>query len=285
MRDVQAADTGYSNVMGMTVGMTRRAALGSAIAVAVGAGTAAAAESGTRPANTPLWREFPAPPSPTPRSPTSAGPAAAAASDLPRRRRRRRRPALRRRTGRLRRRRPRDQPCHRRRRRARRWHGPIPPGTYRIDDLIRIGHSNVVLRGAGSGRTTLYATKNLTELDRRVRQPLRRRQVLLVLGRRTHLALPRRTVGTALTAAIKAKAWPFEGWTGNRRDEWRTLTTVAPARRGDLVRSPSTDTGQLQPRRARPAPPRRRRRPHAPGAHGGRRPRAPRRTSGTTRPS
>lgn len=40
----------------------------------------------------------------------------------------------------------------------------IPPGTYRIGDVIRIGHSNVVLRGAGSGRTKLVATKNLTEL-------------------------------------------------------------------------------------------------------------------------
>ncbi|MYZ38489.1 MULTISPECIES: glycoside hydrolase family 55 protein, partial [unclassified Streptomyces] len=40
----------------------------------------------------------------------------------------------------------------------------IPPGTYRIDDMIRIAHSDVVLRGAGSGRTKLYATKNLTEL-------------------------------------------------------------------------------------------------------------------------
>lgn len=40
----------------------------------------------------------------------------------------------------------------------------IPAGTYRIDDIIRIGHSNVVVRGAGSGRTKLYATKNLTEL-------------------------------------------------------------------------------------------------------------------------
>ncbi|MEW2116210.1 hypothetical protein AB0945_13665 [Streptomyces sp. NPDC005474] len=59
MRDVQAADTGYANVMGVTVGMTMRAALGSAIAVAAGAGTAAAAESGTRPTGTPLlWREF-----------------------------------------------------------------------------------------------------------------------------------------------------------------------------------------------------------------------------------
>lgn len=40
----------------------------------------------------------------------------------------------------------------------------IPPGTFRIDDVIRVGHSNVVLRGAGSSRTTLHATKNLTEL-------------------------------------------------------------------------------------------------------------------------
>src|SRR6266545_2843860 len=40
----------------------------------------------------------------------------------------------------------------------------IPPGTYRIDDLIRVGHDNVVLRGAGSSRTKLYATRNLTEL-------------------------------------------------------------------------------------------------------------------------
>lgn len=40
----------------------------------------------------------------------------------------------------------------------------IPPGTFRIDDVIRVGHSNVVLRGAGSSRTKLLATKNLTEL-------------------------------------------------------------------------------------------------------------------------
>lgn len=40
----------------------------------------------------------------------------------------------------------------------------IPPGTYRLDGLIHVGHSNVVLRGAGSARTKLYATRNLTEL-------------------------------------------------------------------------------------------------------------------------
>ncbi|NEE57580.1 hypothetical protein G3M55_75160, partial [Streptomyces sp. SID8455] len=37
----------------------------------------------------------------------------------------------------------------------------------------------------------------------------------------------------SLTDAIRAKAWPFEGWTGNRRDAWRTLAVPAPARRGD----------------------------------------------------
>ncbi|MGW0795032.1 glycosyl hydrolase family 28-related protein [Streptomyces sp. NPDC002692] len=107
----------------------------------------------------------------------------------------------------------------------------IPPGTFRIDGLIRVGHSNVVLRGAGSDRTTLYATKNLTEL-------------IGVYGSRyggdksswswagglVWLAPTARL--DSLITAVRAKAWPFEGWTGNRRDEWETLTTVAPARRG-----------------------------------------------------
>ncbi|WSQ62853.1 hypothetical protein OG507_22555 [Streptomyces sp. NBC_01217] len=108
----------------------------------------------------------------------------------------------------------------------------IPEGTYRIDDIIRIGHSNVVVRGAGSGRTKLYATKNLTEL-------------IGVYGSRYGgdksswswagglIWLCPKDRWTPLTDAIKAKAWPFEGWTGNKRDEWQTLTTVAPARRGD----------------------------------------------------
>ncbi|MFI6491420.1 glycosyl hydrolase family 28-related protein [Streptomyces sp. NPDC050564] len=107
----------------------------------------------------------------------------------------------------------------------------VPPGTFRIDDLIRIGHSNVVLRGAGSERTKLYATKNLTEL-------------IGVYGSRYGgdksswswagglvWLCPADRFAT-LTTAIKAKAWPFEGWTGNKRDEWETLTTVAPARQG-----------------------------------------------------
>jgi hypothetical protein len=107
----------------------------------------------------------------------------------------------------------------------------LRPGTYRVDDLIHIGHDDVVLKGAGSDRTKLYATKNLTEL----------------IG-----AYGSRYGGTksswswaggliwlcpedrfrALTDAIRAKAWPFEGWTGNKRDEWETLTTVGRAERG-----------------------------------------------------
>ncbi|MEU8626595.1 glycosyl hydrolase family 28-related protein [Streptomyces sp. NPDC048669] len=108
----------------------------------------------------------------------------------------------------------------------------VPAGTYRIDDIIRIGHSDVVVRGAGSGRTTLYATRNLTEL-------------IGVYGSRYGgdksswswagglIWLCPEARWTSLTDAIKAQDWPFEGWTGNKRDAWRTLTTVAPARLGD----------------------------------------------------
>ncbi|MBT2526165.1 hypothetical protein J7E91_12110 [Streptomyces sp. ISL-99] len=108
----------------------------------------------------------------------------------------------------------------------------VPPGTYRIDDVIRIGHSNVVLRGAGSTRTKLLATRNLTELigpygsryggDKSSWSWAGGLIWLCPQGRYE-----------SLTAGIRAKAWPFEGWTGNKRDEWRTLTTVAPAERGD----------------------------------------------------
>ncbi|MGW5735384.1 MULTISPECIES: glycosyl hydrolase family 28-related protein [Streptomyces] len=108
----------------------------------------------------------------------------------------------------------------------------VPPGRYRIDDVIRIAHDDVVLRGAGSARTTLHATKNLTELI----GPYGSRYG----GDKSSWSwaggliwLCPRSRWESLTEAIKAKAWPFEGWTGNKRDEWRTLTTVAPARRGD----------------------------------------------------
>lgn len=118
----------------------------------------------------------------------------------------------------------------------------IPEGTYRIDDIIRIGHSDVVVRGAGSGRTKLYATRNLTEL-------------IGAYGSRYGgdksswswagglIWLCPKDRWASLTEAIRAKDWPFEGWTGNRRDEWRTLTAVAPARRGDRSVTVDDPTG------------------------------------------
>ncbi|MFG2604139.1 glycosyl hydrolase family 28-related protein [Streptomyces sp. NPDC048514] len=123
----------------------------------------------------------------------------------------------------------------------------IPPGTFRIDDVIRIGDSGVVLRGAGSGRTTLYATKNLTEL-------------IGVYGSRYGgdksswswagglIWLAPRARWDSLVTAIRERAWPFEGWTGNRRDAWATLTTVAPARRGDRTVTVA-DPAHLRPGR------------------------------------
>ncbi|MFJ4711602.1 glycosyl hydrolase family 28-related protein [Streptomyces sp. NPDC088785] len=104
-------------------------------------------------------------------------------------------------------------------------------GTYRIDGLLHIGHDHVVLKGAGSAATRLHATRSLTEL-------------VGVYGSRYGgdksswswagglIWLCPEDRFRTLTDAIRAKAWPFEGWTGNRRDEWRTLTTVAPARQG-----------------------------------------------------
>ncbi|GGO46726.1 glycosyl hydrolase family 28-related protein [Streptomyces lasiicapitis] len=107
----------------------------------------------------------------------------------------------------------------------------LEPGTYRVDDIIRIAHDNVVLRGAGSARTTLVATKNLTDLI----GPYGSRYG----GDKSSWSwaggliwLCPQARWDSLVGAIKAKDWPFEGWTGNKRDEWRTLTTVAPATRG-----------------------------------------------------
>ncbi|WP_327355201.1 glycosyl hydrolase family 28-related protein [Streptomyces sp. NBC_01304] len=121
----------------------------------------------------------------------------------------------------------------------------VPAGTYRIDGLIHLAYSNVVLRGAGSTRTTLRATKNLTELigpygsryggDKSSWSWAGGLIWLCPKGR-----------WDSLTRAIEAKAWPFEGWTGNKRDEWDTLTGVEAGRRGD--RSVTvTDPARLTP--------------------------------------
>ncbi|MFJ4920888.1 glycosyl hydrolase family 28-related protein [Streptomyces sp. NPDC088725] len=123
----------------------------------------------------------------------------------------------------------------------------VPPGTYRIDDVIRVGHSGVVLRGAGSGRTTLLATKNLTELI----GPSGARDG----GRKSGWSWSGGLIWlcpadrlTALTDAITSEVWPCEGWTGNERTDWRHLTAVGPAVRGDRTVTVE-DTTRLAPGR------------------------------------
>ncbi|MFH8990619.1 glycosyl hydrolase family 28-related protein [Streptomyces sp. NPDC017940] len=121
----------------------------------------------------------------------------------------------------------------------------LAPGTYRVDDVIRIRHDNVVLRGAGPTRTELLATKNLTELI----GPYGSRyggdkSSWSWAGGLIWLCPSARW--DSLTTAIRAGTWPFEGWTGNRRDEWRTLTTLAPAARGSWS-ARVTDASRLRP--------------------------------------
>lgn len=216
------------------VSITRRGLLGSAVAVAAamvtgGPATAATAVARPRdPGQVPtIWREFTRTPSPTRRSRTSAGPAIGAgrrASPPPRRGRR---PRLRRRRGRHHGLRARDQPCHRRCREGRRWHGAHPARhlPHRRPDP----HRPLERRAARRRQRPYEAVRDQEphRADRCLRLPLRRRQVVLVLGGRPHLARAHGPLGL-LVAAIKDKAWPFEGWTGNKRDEWETLTTVAP---------------------------------------------------------
>ncbi|MFE4371586.1 glycosyl hydrolase family 28-related protein [Streptomyces sp. NPDC056835] len=108
----------------------------------------------------------------------------------------------------------------------------IPPGTYRIDDVIRIAHSGVVLRGAGSDRTKLYATRNLTEVIGPYGSRYGGDKSSWSWAGGLIWLCPQDRWDT-LTTAIKAREWPFEGWTGNARDEWTTLTAVAPGARGD----------------------------------------------------
>ncbi|WP_330175079.1 glycoside hydrolase family 55 protein [Streptomyces sp. NBC_01498] len=108
----------------------------------------------------------------------------------------------------------------------------VPAGTYRVDDIIRISHSGVVLRGAGSGRTTLLATKNLTELIGPYGSRFGGDKSSWSWAGGLIWLAPEARLGS-LIDSIRAKKWPVEGWTGNDRTEFEPLTAVAPARRGD----------------------------------------------------
>jgi hypothetical protein len=108
----------------------------------------------------------------------------------------------------------------------------LPPGTYRIDDVIQVGWSDTTLRGAGSERTTLYATRSLTEIIGRYGTRYGGDKSSWSWAGGLVWMCPADRY-RALTDAIRRQAWPFEGWTGNERDGFADLAHVtARAARG-----------------------------------------------------
>lgn len=121
----------------------------------------------------------------------------------------------------------------------------LPAGTYRVDGLVHLAYSGVALRGEGSALTKLYATRNLTELIGRYGSRYGGDKSSWSWAGGIVWLCPKDR-WDSLTAAIRAEDWPFEGWTGNKRDEWRPLTAVAPAARGDRTVT-VTDATLLRP--------------------------------------
>ncbi|WP_218134566.1 glycoside hydrolase family 55 protein [Amycolatopsis xylanica] len=109
----------------------------------------------------------------------------------------------------------------------------LPPGTYRIDDVVRIGYDNVVLRGAGRERTTLFATKSLEEIIgiNRSRYGGGDNSAWSWSGGLVWVC--HRDRYRDLVTAIQARDWPLEGWTGNEGDASKPIAQLtAPATRG-----------------------------------------------------
>ncbi len=111
----------------------------------------------------------------------------------------------------------------------------VPDGTFRIDDIVEVGYSNVVLRGAGSGRTTLYATRSLEQIVgiNRSRYGSENSAWSWCGGLVWVCHRDRRST---LINAIQAHNWPLEGWLGNEGGTSALITTVVKAaKRGDFT--------------------------------------------------
>jgi hypothetical protein len=123
----------------------------------------------------------------------------------------------------------------------------VPAGTFRIDDIIEVGYDNVVLRGAGSGQTTLFATRSLEQIVgiNRSRYGSENSAWSWCGGLVWVCHRDRRS---ALISAIQARRWPLEGWLGNEGDESAVITSVAPAARGEFTVEVADASG-LQPGR------------------------------------
>ncbi|GLZ31499.1 hypothetical protein Lesp02_36870 [Lentzea sp. NBRC 105346] len=110
----------------------------------------------------------------------------------------------------------------------------VPAGKYRIDDIVRIGYDNVTLRGAGSGKTTLFATRSLEEIVgiNRSRYGSDNSAWSWSGGL---VWVCHRDRWQPLVDAIKAHKWPFEGWTGNELELGETITETSAAPRGSFL--------------------------------------------------
>ena len=111
----------------------------------------------------------------------------------------------------------------------------VPEGRYRIDDIIQVGYDNVVLRGAGSAETTLYATRSLEQLVGINRSRYgSENSAWSWCGALVWVC--HRDRYRDLIGAIRTHDWPLEGWLGNEGDVGTVIASVtAPAARGDFV--------------------------------------------------
>jgi Pectate lyase superfamily protein len=124
----------------------------------------------------------------------------------------------------------------------------VPAGTYRIDDIIEIGYDNVVLRGDGSGRTTLFATRSLEQIVgiNRSRYGSENSAWSWCGGLVWVCHRDRRR---PLIDAIQARKWPLEGWLGNEGTATSLITPVTSAEPRGSFTAEVADARGLEPGR------------------------------------
>lgn len=180
-----------------------------------------------------------------------------------------RRPRVRREERRLRGRRSRHQPRHRRGGRTRRRHGRRP--ARHLPRRRRHPHRPQQRRPARRRQRPHQAPRHQEphRTRRPLRLPLRWRQVLLVVGRRPHLAVPEGPLG------LPHRGHQDKGVALRGMDRQQARRMDHPHHRRPRPPRRPVRHGprrlEAAPRTARPAASGRRRRPHAAGAHGGRR--------------
>jgi Pectate lyase superfamily protein len=122
----------------------------------------------------------------------------------------------------------------------------VPAGTFRIDNVIEIGYDNVVLRGAGSDRTTLYATRSLEQIVGINRSRYgSENSAWSWCGALVWVC--HRDRYRPLIDAIQARQWPLEGWLGNEGGESTVLARVAGAAPRGAFTVTVDDSSGLEP--------------------------------------